>query len=368
MTTRRTPLYALQASRGAKFVPFAGWELPVQFSGLVAEHKAVREAAGLFDVSHMGEVRISGPDALPAVEMLVTNEVARLEDGKALYTVMCVGNGGIVDDLIIYRESAHSYFLCINAGRREADVAHMAAICKKYDVTFEDLSENYAQLALQGPKAKAILQKLTEDAALADLGAFSWKDGTVAGIHVRVAQTGYTGEHGYELYVAPAQASALWQAIVDAGVPYGLLECGLGARDTLRLEVKYPLYGNDIDLEHNAYEAGLGWVVKLNKKHDFIGKEALVAIKAAGPARKWVGIEMLEKSGAPRHGYAIYDGDREVGVVTSGTHSPSLGKPIAVGYVPSEMAAVGTPLFIDIRGKRVAAHIVKTPFYVRGES
>lgn len=358
---KRTPLYDVQIRAGGRFIGFAGWDMPVQFSGGLAEHQAVRQHAGLFDVSHMGEVRIQGPQALEGLQYLVTNDVSKLTDGKALYTVMCVANGTIVDDLIIYREAADRYFLCINAGRRAADVAHMREVLARFDCTMTDCSDDYAQLALQGPAARGILSPLTT-APVAELAPFTWLDATVAGIaNVRVACTGYTGEHGYELYCAPSDAPRLWQALLDAGAPHGLVPCGLAARDTLRLEMKYPLYGNDIDLEHNPLEAGLGWVVKWTKG-DFLGRAALEAVKAAGPARKWVGLKMIER-GIARHGCVVQHQGQDVGVVTSGTHSPSLGEPIATAYVPAALSAIGTQLHVVIRNKPVAAEVVKTPFY-----
>ena len=360
---RQTPLYSLQKQRGGRFVPFAGWEMPVQFAGVVAEHQAVRERCGLFDVSHMGEVTVTGPQAQTALQHLVTNDVSRIGDGQALYTVMCVADGGIVDDLIIYREAAERYFLCINAGRRADDVAHITQQLEGFACTVTDVSDQYAQLALQGPHATAILTALTAH----DVGAmkaFTFVDAMVAQLpHVRIACTGYTGEHGYELYCAPAQAPQLWQALEQAGAPHGLALCGLGARDTLRLEMKYPLYGNDIDLQHNPLEAGLGWVVKL-QKGPFVGAEALRQIKQAGPARAWVGFTMRER-GIPRQGYPIWSDGVEVGVVTSGTHSPTLGEPVGCGYVPKKMATIGTPLHIMIRNNLVAAQVVKTPFLKR---
>lgn len=364
---KRTPLYAVQAENGGKFVPFAGWEMPVQFSGLMAEHQAVRTQVGLFDVSHMGEIIIEGPQAFDAVQFLITNDVAKLSDGKALYTVMCVENGGIVDDLIVYRENTQRFFICVNASRRADDFAHMRAVCKRFDCTVTDVSDEYAQLALQGPHAAALLAELVDasvQAKVAAMEAFSWLDAPVAGLSwVRIARTGYTGEHGYELYARSSEGDALWRAIMRVGDKHGLLLCGLGCRDTLRLEMKYPLYGNDIDLEHNPLEAGLGWVVKF-AKGDFVGKAALEAVKAQGVARKWVGFKMLDR-GIPRHGYPIAVDGQEVGVVTSGTHSPSLGEPIGTGYVPAHLAALGSRFDVVIRNKAVLAEVVKTPFLVR---
>ncbi|MEE8410337.1 MAG: glycine cleavage system aminomethyltransferase GcvT [Myxococcota bacterium] len=359
---RKTALHAIQVERGARMVTFVGWELPVQYEGVVAEHTAVRERVGLFDVSHMGEVLIEGPQALDAVQWIITNNAAKLVDGKALYTVMCLENGGIVDDLIVYRQGQNSYFLCVNAARRDADVAHITEQVARFDCTVADVSDAWSQLALQGPKANDVLSQLTDHEAWA-MTPFSWVDVTVAGIDgVRVARTGYTGEHGFELYTKHG-ATDLWCALEEAGRAHGLALCGLGARDTLRLEMKYALYGNDIDTDHHPIEAGLGWVVKL-KKGDFLGRAAIAAVKADGPTRKWVGFKMKGR-GIPRHGYPIHFGGEQVGVVTSGTHSPSLGEPIGSGYVPTALADLGSELDIIIRDQPVAAYVVDTPFYKR---
>ncbi len=362
-SAKRTPLYDVQAKRGARFVPFAGWEMPVQFTGVIAEHQAVRSRVGVFDVSHMGEVTVRGKDALAAVQYLVTNDVSKLEDGKALYTVMCLPSGGIVDDLIVYREAPDSYFICINAGRKDADVAHMQQTLARFDCQFADRSDEWAQLAVQGPKALGLVSELAGLDAKA-MAPFTFKDTTVGGVPgVRIARTGYTGEEGVELYVAPKDAEKLFLALEKAGEKHGLALCGLGCRDTLRLEMKYPLYGNDIDEEHNPLEAGLGWVVKL-AKGDFQGKAALEAEKARGLRRKWVGFTM-EGRGIPRHGYVIRKDGQDVGVVTSGTHSPSLDAPIGVGYVPTALSEPGSRFSIVIRDKEVPAVVVKTPFYKR---
>ncbi len=363
---KQTPFYALQAELGARFVSFAGYELPVQYAGLLAEHTAVRERAGLFDVSHMGEIVLEGPGALDAVQWLVTNNVAKLVDGGALYTVMCRAGGGIVDDLIVYRVAADHFFLCVNGARREVDREHIVAEAARFDCRVRDVSDDWAQLALQGPRADAILAELTNH-DVAAMKPFTFADVPVGAIEgVRLARTGYTGESGCELYVATGAAAELWRALTSAGEAHGLAPAGLGARDTLRLEMKYPLYGNDIDEEHTPIEAGLGWVVKL-KKGDFLGREALAAQKSAGPQRRWVGFKMRAR-GIPRPGYRIQIGGADAGVVTSGTHSPSLGEPIGCGYVPASAAGAGTDIDIVIRGKPVAARIVETPFYKRDQA
>jgi aminomethyltransferase len=363
---RHTPFHAQHSDLGARFVPFAGYELPVQFAGVVAEHEAVRDRAGVFDVSHMGEILVEGPQALAAVQWIVTNDLSRLEDGRALYTVMCRAHGGIVDDLIVYRLAADRYFLCINGARRDADRMHITSEAERFDCRVTDVSDDWAQLAVQGPRADAIVGQLTSH-DLAGMAPFTFADVEVGGVSgVRLARTGYTGESGCELYVKNDGAADLWHALMEAGVEHGLSACGLGARDTLRLEMKYPLYGNDIDEEHNPIEAGLGWVVKL-KKGSFLGRDTLREQKRQGPARRWVGFKMLQR-GIPRQGYPILVAGHEVGVVTSGTHSPSLGEPIGCGYVPAAAAAVGTEIEVVIRDRPVAARVVETPFYKRDQA
>jgi aminomethyltransferase len=356
----RTPLYSLHLARGGRFVDFAGWEMAVQFAGLVSEHLATRSHAGLFDVSHMGELTVTGPQALAALQYLVTNDVAKLQDGRALYTVLCVADGGMVDDLIIYREHAESYFLCVNASRRQVDLAHIKQHSSKFNCQVTDVSDNWALLALQGPQAQTIVTALCPDET-ASLRPFAWMHTELAGVPVRLARTGYTGEHGFEIFVAPAAAEALFLALEKAGTPLGMQLCGLGARDTLRLEMKYPLYGNDIDLQHHPLEAGLGWVVKFTKG-DFLGRAALLRHKEQGPVRVWVGFKMLGR-GIARAGYKVVAQGKEVGCITSGTHSPSLGEPIACGYVPVALSKPGTTLDIIIRDRPVQAQVVNTPFY-----
>ncbi len=360
-TLKRTPFYPLQAERGARFVPFAGYELPVQFEGLIAEHVAVRTGVGIFDVSHMGEVVIEGPQALDAVQWLVTNNVD-VDNGKAVYCMMCREDGGVVDDLIVYRETKDRFFLCINGACREKDVGHIRTEAKKFNARVHDLSDDYSQVALQGPKADLLMSRITGH-PVGKMASFTFADAEVAGVPgIRIARTGYTGESGVELYVKNAGATTVWRGIMEAGKDLGLALCGLGCRDTLRLEMKYPLYGNDLDLDHNPIEAQLGWAVKLKK--DFLGKPVLEAMKAKGPIRKWVGFKMLER-GIPRHGYEIQKAGKGVGVVTSGTHSPSLNEPIGAGYVPAELSSIGSEFEVIIRGKPVLARVVETPFYKR---
>jgi aminomethyltransferase len=345
-------------------VPFAGWEMPVQYAGVTEEHKAVRGAAGLFDVSHMGEIILEGEYAAQVVNYLITNDAAAMEDGQALYTVACNEAGTILDDLIVYRMSATRWLIVCNASNRDKIAAHFQKAAENH-CTFEDASDRMAMLALQGPKALAVVALLGSDgASLAELPSFRFRDVILANVQCTVARTGYTGEDGVELFCAPGDAPQLWRAILDLGKEHGAMPTGLGARDTLRLEARLSLYGNEIDETTNPIEAGLGWVVKLNKG-DFIGRAALQRIKDEGPARKLVGFEMTGR-GIARHGYTLLDktGVR-VGVCTSGSPGPTVGKNIGLGYLPSPMSAIGTEFQVDCRGRAVEAVVVKTPFYKR---
>jgi aminomethyltransferase len=363
-----TPLTATHRELGARMMPFAGYSMPVQYAGIKKEHAAVREAAGLFDVSHMGELFLEGPHALGLADSLVTNDVSKLEDGQALYTVCCNEKGTILDDLIVYRLAPERVMIVCNASNRakiSAHVAHHAGDPERQGkVRFKDASDDYALLALQGPKAETIMGEAGGE-AFTDLGFFRVREGELLGAKVIVARTGYTGEDGFELFVPVAHAKAVWDGLMKAGESHGLQPVGLGARDTLRLEAKLALYGNDIDETTHPYEAGLGWVVKLDGA-DFLGKAALAKIKKDGFDRKLVGFEMTGR-GIGRHGYPILDPEsgEKVGEVTSGSPAPTLGKNIGLGYVPKRLRKVGTPLQIEIRGKRIDARVVKTPFYKR---
>ena len=355
MDGRKTPLYDRHVAAGGKIVPFAGWLLPVQYSGVIAEHKAVRSACGLFDVSHMGELLLRGADALENVNRLMTNDFSGMAEEQARYSPMCYEDGGTVDDLIVYKCSDTAYFIVVNAANKDKDAAwigdHLAGDC-----AMEDLSNQVAQLALQGPKAEEILRTLTGD--IPEKNYTAVLRGTVAGMPCLVSRTGYTGEDGFELYCAPADAPALWDALTAGGA----LPCGLGARDTLRLEAAMPLYGHELSAEINPYEAGLGIFVKLDKPN-FIGKSAL---EAARPVkRRRVGLRMTGR-GIAREACPVYDGERQVGVVTSGTHCPWLDHAVALALVEAEYKEPGTPLQVDVRGRRIAAEVVKTPFYKRG--
>jgi aminomethyltransferase len=360
MPLRRTPLYDAHAALGARFVEFGGWEMPVQYRGILEEHHAVRTAAGLFDVSHMGEVEVSGPAALATSQRLTVNDASRLHDGQCQYSLLCLPTGGVVDDVMVHRLGPERYLFCVNASNADKDFAWMHE--HRGDATVTNRSDDFAQLALQGPRATAILAKTT-GLPLDRIARFAFREGSVAGQTALVAHTGYTGSDGWEIYCAPADARAIWDALVAAGEPDGLLPCGLGARDTLRLEAALPLYGHELTADTTPLEAGLGWAVRLDKG-DFIGAEALRAQKAHGLTRRLIGFEVTG-AGIARQGYAILnDGDR-VGEVTSGTKSPTLGKPIGLGYVAAACAGVGKSIAIDIRGRGIPAIIVVLPFYRR---
>ena len=355
MDARKTPLYDRHVAAGGKIVPFAGWLLPVQYSGVIAEHKAVRSACGLFDVSHMGELLLRGADALENVNRLMTNDFSGMAEGQARYSPMCYEDGGTVDDLIVYKCSDAAYFIVVNAANKDKDAAwigeHLTGDC-----AMEDLSDRVAQLALQGPKAEELLRTMTAD--IPEKNYTAVLRGTVAGMPCLVSRTGYTGEDGFELYCAPADAPALWDALTAGGA----LPCGLGARDTLRLEAAMPLYGHELSAEINPYEAGLGIFVKLDKP-DFIGRAAL---EAARPVkRRRVGLRMTGR-GIAREECPVYDGEKQVGVVTSGTHCPWLGQAVALALVDAAYKEPGASLQVDVRGRRVEAEVVKTPFYKRG--
>jgi aminomethyltransferase len=362
---KRTPLYEAHRRLGARMVDFGGWSMPVQYaSGILDEHRATRTAVGVFDVCHMGEVRFRGPRAAEAVQRLVTNDVSRLIDGRAFYTVACLPTGGIVDDLIVYRIAADHYLIVVNAANRDKDRAWFEANAGKIcDIV--DVSDETGLLAFQGPAAARALAPLTP-AALDGLPSFGVVAETqVAGFPVSIARTGYTAEDGFELVCRRSDAEPLWNALVEAAATVGGKPVGLGARDTLRLEGKLSLYGNDLDEQTTPLEAGLGWVVKLDGA-DFIGRDALRAQKAAGVERKLAGFVMVGR-GIARHGYPIYDADgAQVGQVTSGGPAPTLEKNVGMGYVPARLDAPGTRLVIDCRGKRVDAEVVKGPFYKRG--
>ena len=357
---RRTPLHAAHVRRGARIVEFAGWEMPVYYTGILEEHRAVRERAGLFDVSHMGEIEVRGPGARGACQRLVTNDVSKLVPGAAQYGVLCTPAGGIVDDVIYTCLADDRYLFCVNASNEDKDARWMQE--QTTDAQVLNRSAEFAQLALQGPRAEAILQPLT-NRPLASLRSFFTFEAEVASARALVSRTGYTGEDGFEIYLPPQDAERVWEALLAGGVSEGLMPVGLGARDTLRLEKALMLYGNDIDEQTTPLEAGLGWVVKLDKG-DFIGRDVLVAQKAAGVRRRIVGLRMHEGA-PPRHGYPVLHGTEPVGVVTSGTKSPTLGCGIALAMVECSVADVGTRLEVEIRSRQHPAEVVPLPFVLR---
>ena len=363
---KRTPLFEAHKHLGARLVEFGGWEMPVQYSGILEEHRAVRQRAGLFDVSHMGEFRVEGPAALDFLQGLVPNDVSRLVENQALYSQICRPDGGTLDDLIIYRRGETHYMVVVNAGTMEKDWAWFSEHARGRDgLTLTNMSDETALVALQGPLATQILQPLT-DTPLGEIAYYHCRPGAVAGIDCMLSRTGYTGEDGFELYCAPDHVTNLWNTLLEAGKPQGLLPAGLGARDTLRLEAGYCLYGHELTEEITPLEAGLAWTVKLNKGSYFIGREALAREKQEGLPRKLVGIEPRER-GVPRAGYTILRDGQRIGEVTSGTMCPTLERPAALGYVPPADATPGTEVAIDIRGKAVPAVIVPLPFYKRAK-
>ncbi len=357
---QRTPLYETHVRAGARLVEFAGWEMPVQYAGVLAEHEAVRTRVGLFDVSHMGEVVFRGPRALEALTRASTNDLSKIADGQAQYGCLCRENGGIVDDVVVYRRSAEDLLVCVNAGNRRKDFDWLSDHAGGADVRNE--SDEWAQLALQGPLAAQLLQRLAK-VNLSQMRSYRFANGDVAGIQCLVARTGYTGEDGFELFCPSAEGPRLWAAIMEAGTPERIEPCGLGARDSLRLEMAYRLYGSDMDDSTTPLEAGLAWVVKLDKG-EFVGRGALLRQREQGVSRKLVGFTLTDP-GIPRHGYPVLQDGRKVGDVTSGTLSPTLEIPIGLANVPTALAAEGSTFAVEIRGRAAAARVVKTPFYVR---
>jgi aminomethyltransferase len=357
---KRTPLYEVHVQSGARMVEFAGWDMPVQYTGLLDEHEAVRTRAGLFDVSHMGEVVFRGPKALEALNGIFTNDLTKVADGQAQYGCLCRESGGIVDDVVVYRRSAEDLLVCVNAGNRQKDFEWLRDHAGGAHVANE--SDDWAQIALQGPKAHAILQPLTAT-DLSKLKAFRFAQGEVAGVTCTIARTGYTGEDGFEFFCRPSDGVRLWEALGLAGKAEGLVPAGLGARDTLRLEVAYRLYGSDMDDATTPLEAGLGWVVKFDKG-DFIGRDAMLRQKEGGLPRKLVGF-VLTDPGIARHGFDVLHDGRKAGTVTSGTRSPTLKTSIGLAYVPPPLAAEGSTFAVDVRGRSASAQVVKTPFYTR---
>lgn len=363
---KSTSLLETHVRLGARMVPFAGWNMPVEYSGISAEHMAVRTAAGLFDVSHMGQIELAGAGALAAVQHISCNDASRLQIGQAHYSALMTAEGTFVDDLLVYKFSDRHYLLVVNASNIEKDFAYIQAqIGGMPDVAAVNSSDRYALIAVQGPKARAIVQTLTA----IDLSAMKYywfAHGEVAGIRGTVSRTGYSGEDGVEIFCPPAQAPALWDALMTAGAPHGLIPCGLGARDTLRLEASMRLYGNDMDETTTVLECDLGWIVGWNKPA-FLGRDVLHRQKAEGVSRRIVGFEVMDRAIA-RHGYAVLRDGQPVGHVTSGTQTPLLRKAIGMAYVPTDMSADGTEFEIDVRGRRAKARVVPMPFYKRPRS
>ena len=360
---RSTPLNCVHRALGARMVDFGGWDMPVQYSGIIDEHNAVRHAAGVFDVSHMGEIEIRGREAAKLTDYVTTNAVHKLKIGQAHYSGLLYEHGGFVDDILVHKVADDHYFLCVNASNQDKDFAHIAAQ-NHFDAVVENNGERYAQIAIQGPKARATLQKLTP----VDLGGIKYywfTDGEVSGTPARIAHTGYTGEDGFEIYVPPADAVRMWQLVMDAGAEFGIKPCGLGARNTLRLEAKMALYGHEIDATISPLEADLGWIVKLDKG-EFVGRDALLKQKESGIRRKLIGFEMRGR-GIGRDGYEVFLNGAAAGWVTSGGPAPTLNKNIGLCYLPAGESVPGTSIQIMIRNQPVDAVTVETPFYKRAK-
>lgn len=361
---KKTALNAAHRRWGGKMVPFGGWDMPVQYAGTIDEHLAVRTAVGLFDVSHMGEVEVRGPQALQLVQHISSNDASKLSSGQAHYSGLLYPSGTFVDDLLVHKLSDEHFLLCINASNTEKDFAWMSDNTKQFAAEVLNTSANYTQLALQGPRALATLQPLTE-VDLSALKYYWFTQGQVDGVPALIARTGYTGEDGFEIYFEPNESERLWEKLLATGKEHGIQPCGLAARNTLRLEAKMALYGNDIDDATTPYEADLAWIVKL-QKGDFIGRDALIKQRDEGLKRKLVGFEMLGREIAREH-YPVFIGEAQVGQVASGSPAPFLKKNIGLTYLPLEHTAVGNRFEIEIRSKRVAAQVVETPFYKRAK-
>ena len=362
-TTHLTPLNDRHVAAGARMIDFAGWLMPVQYAGIIEEHRAVRERAGLFDLSHMGELFVEGPEAGAALALALVSNPPTLADGRAHYSMMVAADGGIIDDLIVYRLAPERFLVVANASNARTVSDALAERLAGFKAVLDDRSLAMGLVAIQGPRSVDIVRPLT-DVDLAALRYYAISEGTVAGIPALVARTGYTGEDGFEVFVDTDRAVELWDALTAAGADHGLAPIGLGARDTLRLEAGMPLYGNELDRSTNPFEANLGRVVKLDKAGDFVGRAALEKVARDGVARRLVGLVMRGR-GIARHGYPVHAGDRPTGTVTSGTQSPSLGEAIAMAYVATADAVPGTMVDVEIRGQRVPAEVVALPFYRR---
>ena len=357
---KATPLLGLHKELGAKLVPFVGWNMPIQFAGVLSEHICVRERVGLFDVSHMGEIEVKGKDAKNFLQFLLSNNVEKMFDGSILYSLMCYETGGVVDDLLAYRFSENHYFLCVNASNSDKDYDWIARHASSFNVNIKNTSSETSQLALQGPDAKNVLQSLC-DISLDDLSYYNFRKGMVNNVESLISRTGYTGEDGFELYLSPEKVSEVFRSLMEQGRSYGIQPIGLGARDTLRIEMGYPLYGNEIDNNPTPLDAGLGWVIKFDKG-EFLGRGSLLKQKEQGsPRRKLVGLKLLTR-GVPRAHYQVFKNGESVGEVTSGTFSPTLNTGVGLCYVPSEYSDVGNHLDVKIRDQLVAAEVIQLPF------
>lgn len=362
-TLKRTPLYERHVELGGKIVPFAGWELPVQYSGVIPEHHAVRQAAGLFDVSHMGEIFVTGPEAERAIDNMTCNDVKTLTDGKAQYSAIINEQGGVVDDIIVYRYSQRKYLICVNASNSDKDFAWFQRH-NRFEADFINKSSQYGQIALQGPRAVKILSAAAGLSDVANLAYFHFQNRELFGVEVILARTGYTGEDGFEIFVPWADTAKVWDHVLDLGKGEGLVPAGLGARDSLRLEACLPLHGHELGDDISAYESGLGWIVKL-QKGDFIGKSALTEERARGSARALAGF-FVEDAGIVRHGDKIFsETGEEIGVATSGTKTPTVNRALGLALVRKEFAAEGKSFFADVRGRKLRCTVVKRPFYKR---
>jgi len=361
--SQNTPLHGWHARHGARFVPFAGWEMPVQYTGILEEHRATRTAAGLFDVSHMGEAVVSGPQAAAFLDHVATNRLGDLAVGRARYTLLCAPNGGVVDDIIVYRTGPQSFLLCLNAGNTPDDIAWLSEHAKRFDCVFRDASADYAQLALQGPRAVEIAARIAPPAVhLADVPRFSFVEILLSGAPVLASRTGYTGEDGFEFYLRPDQAEGFADALLKAGADLGLKPCGLGARDSLRLEAGLPLYGHEISREISPLQAGLGWAVKLDKPDGFIGRDALAAEATIGPARRVV-FFILDDRRVARADMIVSAAGKPVGKVLSGTVSPIINQPIGSALIARATLDSGAALTVDIRGSAIPLRLAKPPLH-----
>ena len=362
---KQTALFEEHKKLKGRMVDFGGWELPVQYSGVLAEHTAVRTACGIFDVSHMGEIFVEGPGSVEFINWATTNDASVLAVDQAQYSALCHFSGGIVDDLVIYRLGEQKFLLVVNASNTDKDFSHLTIALQSYEGVkpkIHNASPEFSQIAVQGPKAQAILQKLTET-KLSEIKTYWCKQGSVAQVSTLIGRTGYTGEDGFELYIPWSDAPKVWNALLEVGAPEGLLPCGLGARDTLRLEMKYALYGHELTDETNPLEVGLGWITKLNKAGTFIGKEPIVALKQTGPKKCLVGVSSSGRA-LPRQGYEIYSHDQSkvIGQITSCTQSPTLKTPIGIAFIDKAYEAVGSKVMVKVREDFHEFEVVKTPF------